>query len=451
MGTTAEKLSYLNGTKRLLRRRLNSLGANITLETKFRNYLVWLDRFYNAASSSVDFEILGETKQYAAYTSVNILPLYDDEIVTDGITVTVSDGGKITINGTATRDVWIKITNGMEAVYTEPVLVENNKYVDVYGWLNETVLDFGEGTNIITSNYHGGGDTPINANNDADIYQYITHENGTIVETSTGYNDFVNREHYFSDKDRISAGDINNVRRINCLYLFFNQGITVNQYFYKAISYESLNPWVANNDALSASPDNPKDFRIIDDITYKASDGTEFPIYLAYPDSPYNFILRGIGDYKDRLYYKNGKFYCERKIGSVTLNGSEFWGYGGINNVFYTTAITDYRTSDNIPISNYYKGVSNVSGAGGIEDKPNYSIGFINTRNNLRFYIKDTRFTTTNELIAWLNTHPTVVYYVLDEPVITEIENTTNNKTIYNQLKAIIDHETKLEIEKKIF
>ena len=382
MGTTAEKLTYLNGTKRLLRRRLNSLGAEITLETKFRDYLLWLNRFYNAASSPVDFEILGETTQKAVNTSTNILPLYDDEIVTDGITVTVSDGGKITINGTATRDVWIKITNGMEAVYTEPILYENNEWVDVYGWLNETVLDFGEGTNIITSNYHGGGDTPTNANSDARIYQYITKEDGTIRETSTGYNDFVNRKHYFSDKDIISSGNIDNARRINCLYLFFNQGITVNQYFYKAISYESLDPWVANNDALPASHDNPKWFRSPDDITYTASDGTEFPIYLWYPDAPYNFVLGAIGDYKDRIYYKNGKFYCERKIGVINSYNGE-------------TITTDY-----------------LSSTGG------------------------------------LNTGSTI-YYVLDSPVTTEITE-ENGEVLYTQLKAIIDHETKLEIKKKI-
>jgi len=447
MGTTAEKLSYLNGTKRLLRRRLNSLGANITLDTKFRDYLLWLDRFYNAASSSVDFEILGETKQYAVNSSENVLPLYDDEIVTDGITVTVSDGGKITINGTAERDVWIKITNGMEAVYTEPILAENNEWVDVYGWLNETVLDFGEGTNIITSNYHGGGDTPINANNDAKIYQYITQENGTKMETSTGYNDFVNRGHYFSDKDRISAGNIDNVRRINCLYLFFNQGITVNQYFYKAISYESLNPWVPNNDALPASPDNPKWFRSPDDITYTASDGTEFPLYLSYPDAPYNFILRGIGDYKDRIYYKNGKFYCERNIKGITLNGSEHWSYISVaQGILYRSdnAITNAKNDNTYaPLCNYFRGIP-LSQQGLRQDGDIYLNAGLNYTD-----IIDNTHTTSADFKNWLSTHYPSVYYVLNEPVITEITK-ENGEVLYTQLKAIIDHETKLEIEKKI-
>ena len=97
MGKTSEKLAYLNTTKRLMRRRINSLGGSITLNTKFRDYLNWLDRFYKAVASPIEIEILGETKQRAENTSANLLPLYSGEIVTDGVTITISEGGKITI------------------------------------------------------------------------------------------------------------------------------------------------------------------------------------------------------------------------------------------------------------------------------------------------------------------------------------------------------------------
>ena len=45
MGTTSEKLTYLNGTKSLLKDVINYSGANITSETTFRNYAV---KLYNA-------------------------------------------------------------------------------------------------------------------------------------------------------------------------------------------------------------------------------------------------------------------------------------------------------------------------------------------------------------------------------------------------------------------
>lgn len=59
MGTTADKLTYLNNTKSLLKERLNSLGASITSSTTFRNYLTWLDTFYNNVSNKVDLAING--------------------------------------------------------------------------------------------------------------------------------------------------------------------------------------------------------------------------------------------------------------------------------------------------------------------------------------------------------------------------------------------------------
>lgn len=450
MGSIAEKLSYLNGTKRLLRRRINSLGGNITLETKFRDYLLWLDRFYNAASSSVDFELLGETEQRASTQSTNLLPLYDDEIVTDGLTVTISNG-KITINGTAERDVYIKITNGIQAIYENPQSNDGHSYYNTYGWLTEKVKEFDPATTVYLQNCHGTGDAVVNEGISS-IVDVSTNSSGTIVFHREGFSNLRNRENVYDDKDVVSYSKCDNTKEINCYYLQLKQGVTLNQYFWIQACLTQESTWTPNYDAAPASPDNPKYFWSPDDITYTASDGTEFPIWLTYPGAHYNFILNAIGDYKDRIYYKNGKFYCERKIGVVTLDGSESWEYGGTSGVFYTTSITDYATSNNIPMSNYYSGVSNVTGAGGMST--NNTIAFISQSGltTPRFYIKNTTYTSnTNDLKTWLSTHPTVVYYVLDEPVITEIENTTNNKTIYDQLKAIIDHETKLEIEEKIF
>jgi hypothetical protein len=59
MGTTADKLTYLNNTKGLLKDRLNSLGATITSSTTFKNYLTWLDTFYNNVSNKTDLATNG--------------------------------------------------------------------------------------------------------------------------------------------------------------------------------------------------------------------------------------------------------------------------------------------------------------------------------------------------------------------------------------------------------
>jgi hypothetical protein len=47
MGTTAEKLTYLNDTKSLLKDSINSLGGEITSQTTFRQYATELDSIYS--------------------------------------------------------------------------------------------------------------------------------------------------------------------------------------------------------------------------------------------------------------------------------------------------------------------------------------------------------------------------------------------------------------------
>lgn len=59
MGTIADKLDYLTGTKDLFKDRLNSLGAEITSSTTFRNYLNWLDTFYEEVSDKTDISVNG--------------------------------------------------------------------------------------------------------------------------------------------------------------------------------------------------------------------------------------------------------------------------------------------------------------------------------------------------------------------------------------------------------
>lgn len=453
MGSIAEKLSYLNGTKRLLRRRINSLGGNITLETKFRDYLLWLDRFYNAASSSVDFELLGETEQRAVNESTNLLPLYDGEIVTDGVTVTISNG-KITVNGTAERDVYIKITNGIQAIYENPQSNDGHSYYNTYGWLTEKVKEFDPATTVYLQNCHGTGDAVVNEGISS-IVDVSTNSSGTIVFHREGFSNLRNRENVYDDKDVVSYSKCDNTKEINCYYLQLKQGVTLNQYFWIQACLTQESTWTPNYDAAPASPDNPKYFWSPDDITYTASDGTEFPIWLTYPDAHYNFVLGAIGDYKDRIYYKNGKFYCERKIGSVTLDGTtNTVSYVKLSNAVDTgyKLLSDCLAPANNGIvantlSNYFEAYS----INDIINNKRVGLGIRDDKVMFLSFGENSSYTSASAINTWLSTHPTVVYYVLDEPVITEIENTTNNKTIYDQLKAIIDHETKLQIEEKIF
>lgn len=47
MGTTSEKLTYLNGTKQKLKQAINNIGGEVTDETTFRNYVAELENAYD--------------------------------------------------------------------------------------------------------------------------------------------------------------------------------------------------------------------------------------------------------------------------------------------------------------------------------------------------------------------------------------------------------------------
>ena len=437
MGSVAEKLSYLNGTKRLLRRRLNSLGANITLDTTFRDYLVWLDRFYNAASAPVNLEILGETTQKATTTSINLIPINDGQIVTDGITVVLSDGGKISVNGTATRNVWIKITNGIEAAYQDPAFNEND-------WVKEKLIEFDSGTTLYNQYCYGNGDAPINSNSSGVVI--VTKESSGYGHHKELLPNLIIRGNK-KDKDVEGTATLNNRLELNCVYLYFEQNVTVNQYFWVESCLTKQTKWQPNYDALPPSPDNHK--RIINkqgNIIYTASDGTEFPVKLG-GIGIYWIELAKIGDYKDRIYYKNGKFYLEKNIGMGYFDGDENWSYISVTqgNLFRNnTVITNAKDDrDYAPLCNYYRGIP-------LNNQDNRQSGdtYIYAVDNVTDVIDNSQ-ATANDFKTWLASNDLEVYYVLEEPVVTEITS-LYYETLYEQLQAIVDYETKLKIQEKI-
>lgn len=449
MGTTAEKLTYLNGTKRLLRRRINSLGGNITLETKFRDYLLWLDRFYNAASSPVDFEILGETTQKAVNTSANLLYIPDDEIVTDGVTVTISNG-KITINGTPTRDLYIKITNGMEVEYTNPRPNDNHR------WYKEKLCEFDEPTTLILQVGKGGGTVASSGNLYHLGYHDTYYPEATTTDPIRAFADNVTEE------KKISGGRyINNVTETNFVMFYLIEGEPLNTYGYLSLATSSQTYWTPNSDAAPPSPDNPK--TIINktgNIIYTASDGTEFPVSLG------DIELCGNPDPNgppDRLFYSQGMFLVEQNISSSVYDGaSESWYYDSTADVYKGALHGNWSyTPSNYGISNYFKNVvdSNIvdeSTAGANLNNGEFAISYHSSGVDNTFYLKytdldeDDPMETTAALKAWLSTHNTIIQFEIAGPdyiLITPEEY----PTLYGQLQAIIDYETKLQIEEKIF
>lgn len=314
MGTTAEKLTYLNGTKRLLRRRLNSLGAEITLDTKFRDYLLWLNRFYEAASAPFSFELKGETElKPLGVAGKNLLPLYDGEIVQDGVTVTISDGGKITLNGTATSTIYVKLTNGIEYSHENPASASSESH----RWKNEEISDIeGYGTFEV---FRGGGSytapTPAIGQPTLSFTAY-THINSSTADSlggtlPTSGNEYKCTSIYYSQYDTslnsaiISIPAGTSFTNYWC-YIQFEDSDTT-------LSTATYEPYYA---ASPPSPDNPKQIvNLTGRVLYTSKDGLRtFPINL----STRNLVKNT----KSGTTTLNGLTFTVNEDKSVTVNGT---------------------------------------------------------------------------------------------------------------------------------
>lgn len=469
MGTTAEKLTYLNGTKRLLRRRLNSLGADITLETKFRDYLLWLDRFYDAASSAVNFEILGETKLKAINSSTNLLPFYSGEIVENGLTVRVSDGGKISINGTATSTIYFRLTNGLEYSYEDPYQSSSESY----RWRQEKICDIENyGTFEM---FRGGGSftAPAPAVGQRTLSAVaFTHKNSSTADSLDNQLSSSGNE-YKCTRRNVSQYD----KELNSVVLVIPAGSSFTNYWCY-IQFEDLTEtpstatYSPNTDAAPPSPSNPKE--IINkkgDITYTASDGTTFPVSLGdikeeglQGEEEINLCGNPDPNGKpDRVYYKNGKFYLEKWIIYNTYIGvDEGWYYDSTNEV-YKSRLSIVNVDSHYAISNYFENVPNPnivdsSTAGANLNNGQFAITVFDGDNTTDFFIKYTDLNESDSsataLKNWLSTHNTIIQYSMEEEeVLFETMEITKEEypRLYGQLQAIIDYETTKIIEKKIF
>ena len=140
--------------------------------------------------------------------------------------------------------------------------------------------------------------------------------------------------------------------------------------------------------------------------------------------SPYKtpIELCKIGDYKDRIYKDNNKWYIEKQIGKVVLNGSENWNNDGgtqgtdyRHNIYYASrmAIPSALGTSNTYLSNYFT-QRNVGSDSGY-------LGSFYMSNGWLVFVDKNKVYDLDQWKTWLSTHNTTVYYVLATPTTTEI------------------------------
>lgn len=185
--------------------------------------------------------------------------------------------------------------------------------------------------------------------------------------------------------------------------------------------YLVIRIWVVGQD--SASLDNML-------ASVQIEKGSQATSYAAYFEP---IELCKIGDYQDYIYKSDGKWYVHKAVGNVVLDGTEFWGNGGVPNVQYTSGITDYATSGNSPFADSFAGVSNVAGAGAVLD--DNTIAFINRNDVYRFYIKSSVASSVDAVKTWLSNNNLSVYYALATATNTEI----TNEALIAQLETLLN------------
>lgn len=131
--------------------------------------------------------------------------------------------------------------------------------------------------------------------------------------------------------------------------------------------------------------------------------------------------LAKIGNYQDRIYKSDGKWYIEKQVGKVVFDGSENWSQNpsqtlDTTSYYYITlagAIAGYGMSNNFCYADIYgndiEGFHFIAGQSA----------------QLRMRIKTATASTAAQFKSWLSTHPTTVYYALATPTTTEITDET--------------------------
>lgn len=160
---------------------------------------------------------------------------------------------------------------------------------------------------------------------------------------------------------------------------------------------------------------------------YEPYQGQEFPIDL---DS---IELAKIGNYQDRIYKEDSKWYVEKQINKVVLNGSEtnwtnYFSTVGIYNCpgTFPTAVSAF--TDVICLCDYYTAVPRVDIREHLDTADNVCAVHSN-----EMVIANKAISTVADFKTWLSTHNTTVYYALATPTTTEI----TNEALIAQLEAL--------------
>lgn len=136
--------------------------------------------------------------------------------------------------------------------------------------------------------------------------------------------------------------------------------------------------------------------------------------------------LAKIGDYQDRIYKEDSKWYIEKQVGKLNMADIEEWLYNGGGAFYFIQFTTAYGAKIDETISNIF-----------VYDRTTWAgtgkFG-ITASGNLWFMSGVASLDVSN-VNAWLSEKNAIMYYVLATPTTTEI----TNSTLVEELDALLD------------
>lgn len=182
------------------------------------------------------------------------------------------------------------------------------------------------------------------------------------------------------------------------------------------------------------TPDAPVAVQTVSgEQTITISDGTNTQEYTIDLGS---IELAKIGTYQDRIYKNAGKWYVEKQVGKVVLDGTNGTYSKPSTNRFNIDIALDYtqHAGDMFYMSDTYEAyaqATNNSAFNTLVANTSFGFGLSSATSTIR--IKDTNYNVLNDYKTWLGSHPVSIYYALATPTTTEI---TGN-TLLSQLNFI--------------
>jgi hypothetical protein len=327
--------------------------------------------------------------------------------------------GETSQNGTPTPDapVPVQTTTGENVVQIcgKNLLEYKSRFTPYSNYGLTTTMDATTGIITINGTFTGTSpkDIPLIANSvSINIFQNYSYYIGIkyISGSKTGDSNFTARtalssgSYYWNNavplvhEDRSVLCNINNAVRFDTIRFFVPVGATFDNY--KVLPYINAN-----------------------ETGYEPYQGQSYTLSLG------SLELCKIGDYQDYIYKNEGKWYVHKEVGKNVADGNTVWTksqYGTNNYTFYPSPASASGENPSfggriLVKSNCFEGIP-YDDRTVARDNITYAANLI-TQDNRVIYVRNTPYSTVEELTTFCAANKPVFYYVLATPTDTEITN----------------------------